>query len=360
MQLLDVVNQLRLILPKYTDRFSTPLSVSTINATGGTVTVVTTTAHGLTTGQAITVNDVNTQTAIASYSKDGFLFTFVTSADHDLTHGWLEHANINLVGFTDSAWNDTFRLVDVPNRSSFVVQSTNSDPALNGNEKLLEKRIDGPNGIFAITVIDPTTFTYAKASVVDGTYTGGTLAPTARIAGTVDIERAIEQYTEQNVSDLWGFVAMHDGEVSKDRTAESDAIATPSNGTAIRARLIDGFTFFIVVNTSQDIAAQEAVDVCRHELLSPILKSVYGARFSTGLSSATDFRTTLTGHAFVSYNKAIYVHAYAFELSMDLNENDAVEPIDTRAYRDIDFTQNISGSDDMTVTINIDDEPILP
>jgi hypothetical protein len=357
-QLLDVVNQLRLILPKYTDRFSGTLNVSSITASGETVTVVTTGAHGLVTGQLVTVNDVTTQTPIDGYSKDGLVFTFTTGADHDLTYGWSDHTTVSLTGFTDVAWNSNFTLVDVPNRRSFKVQSTNSDPVLNGSEKLLEIRIDGPNGAYSITVINTTTFTLTAAGVADGSYTGGKLSPSARVAGTVDIERAIEQYTEQGVTDLWGFVAMHDGEVSKDRSTNSDAVATPTTGTAMRLRLIDGFTFFIVVNTSEDIAAQTAVDICRHELLTPILKSVYGARFTTGLSGLTDFRTILTGHAFVSYNQAVYVHAYTFEMSMDITESDAVEPADTRAYHDTDFAQSILGSDDMTVTINHDDEPL--
>lgn len=361
MQLLDVVNQLRLILPKYTDRFSGTLSVSSITASGGTVTVVTSSPHGLVDNQLVTVSDVTTQTPIDSVSQDGLVFTFGTSSNHDLTYGWEDHETVSLIGFTDGAWNSNFTVTDVPNRATFKVQSTNTLPVLNGNEKLLEVRVDGPNGAYGVTVVDTTTFTFTNADVADGTYIGGKLSPSARIAGTVDITRAIEQYTEQGITDLWGFVAMHDGEVSKDRSANSDAIATPSTGTSLRLRIIDGFTFFIVVNTTEDIAAQTAVDICRHELLLPVLKSVYGARFTTGLSSDTDFKTVLTGHAFVSYNQATYVHAYTFEMSMDLTDNDAVEQADTRAYRDTDYIHDFGTGnpvDNMTVTIDHDDTPL--
>jgi len=245
----------------------------------------------------------------------------------------------------------------VPNRRTFKVQSAAGLPVLNGAEKLLEVRYDGVNGAYAVTVTGTTTFTIS-GDFVDGAYTGGTVSTGVRIAGTVNIERAIEQYTEQGVADIWAFVTMHDAEVSRNRSAMSDAISTPTNGTSIRERIIDGFSLYLVVNTSVDIAAQDAVDICRHELLTPILKSAYGARFTTGLSSETDFRNILTGHGFVSYDRAVYVHVYTFELSMDLTELDAVEPQNTRAYRDTALTQTID-TQDMTIVINQDDEPII-
>lgn len=358
MRLVDVVNQLRLILPKYTDRFSNSLSIISMVASGGVLTITTAGEHGLSSNQLVTLSSVKTQTPISAVSQDGLIFTFTTASDHDLTYGWPEHDTIELTGFTDTAWNGSFTLVSVPNRRNFKLQSTNTVPALNTNEKLLEIRIDGVNGSYAAMPINSTTFS-VSGDFEDGTYIGGSVSRAVRVAGSVDITRAISQYTAQGVTDLWGFVVMHDAEVSKNRHALSDATSTPTTGTALRERIIDGFSFYVVVNTSQDIAAEQAVDICRHELLTPVLKSVYGARFTTGLSGETDFRTVLTGHGFASYNRAIYVHVYTFELSMDLTDQDAVDVVDTRAYRDTDYTQTI-GTQDMTVLINQDDVPLTP
>lgn len=360
MKMLDVVNQLRLILPKYTDRFSSPLVVTSITASGGTATIVTPSAHGLTTGRQVTLSEVQTQTPISAVSQDGLTFTFTTSSDHDLTLGWPEHETVTLDGFTDSAWNSDFSLVDVPNRRNFSVTSTNTIPTLNGGEDLLEVRTDGVNGAYALTVVDTTSFT-VSGSFEDGVYVGGKVSYGVRIAGTVDVTRSLVQYTEQGVNDLWGFVAMHDAEVSKNRAALSDATATPTSGTSLRERIVDGWSLYIFVNTSEDIAAQTAVDICRHELLLPIMRSVYGVRFRSGLSDVTDFKNILTGHGFVSYNRAVYVHTYSFELSMDLTDNDAVLPGDTRAYRDTDLTHEIGTADtqDFEILINQDDHPII-
>lgn len=359
MKLLDVVTQLQLLLPKFSDKVSTILSISSIIASSGVATIQTSSAHGLKSGQAVTIANVEVKTPITGVSKNGNLYTFITSPAHDLTSTWPEHANVILSGFTDGSWNGSFVLMSVPNRNTFVVQSINSLPTLNGNEALHEIRSDGINGRFQPTIVNTTTFTVA-GNFIDGTYTGGSVNSGVRIAGAVTIERAIEQYTEQNLADLWLFVVINDAEISKDRNTFSDATATRGRGDDIRVRIIDGFTITAVKNTTQDIAAVDALDICRHDLYSPILRSVYGARFDTGLSGAADFKAVPTGHGLAAYEKAYLAYSYAFEFVMELTEADAVYEGDTRAFRDIDYTQEIGGDDttDMTILpINLDDNP---
>jgi hypothetical protein len=360
MRLLDVVGQLQLILPKHTDKLSTTLVISSITVSSNVATIITSSVHGLTTGQAVTLSNVQSRTAISGVSQSGNVFTFTTSVDHDLTSTWPDHATVELSGFTDSAWNNSFTLTDVPNRRTFKVQSTNTLPTLNTNEVLLEVRIDGVNGRFSATVSNTTTFTIS-GTFNDGVYVGGTVSSAVRVAGAVDIERAIDQYTEQNVQDLWAFVVMNDAETSKDRHTFSDATATKTTGQDMRLRLLDGFTITFVANVSTDIAAQLNIDIMRHDLLLPVLQSVYGARFDTGLSGNADFRTVLTGHGISLYNRAVLAYTYSFETVMDLTNDDAVIDQDTRAFRDINYTELIGGDDttDMTILpIDLDDEPL--
>lgn len=359
MKLLDVVTQLSILLPKFTDKVTTVFGISSISVSSNVATITTSSAHGITTGLAITLANVEIQTPITARSQDGTLFTFTVNPAHDLTFGWADHENITLSGFTDSVWNGSFALKGVPNRFNFIVQSAESIPTLNGNEALHEIRSDGINGRFSATRVSATVFTIT-GTFLNGTYTGGTVNKGVRVAGAVTIERAIAQYTEQNVTDLWMFVVMNDAEVSKDRHTHSDATATKARGDDMRIRLIDGFTITIVVNTTNDITGTSAIDICRHDLLQPILRSVFGARFDTGLSSAPDFRAVLTGHGINSYTKAILSYTYEFEFVMDLTIDDAVNEGDTRAFRDLDYTQEIGGDDtpDMTVIpVNLDDSP---
>ena len=167
MKLADVINQLRAVLPKYTDVFSSVINISSITVSGGVATIVTTGPHGFLAGANIVIGNAQVETPISAVSQDGNVFTFTTGSDHDLTLGWPEHEEVTLNGFTDSAWNDSFTVTDVPNRRNFKVRSANTIPTLNTNEVLLEIRSDGVNGRWSAIVINPTTFT-VQTVTLDG------------------------------------------------------------------------------------------------------------------------------------------------------------------------------------------------
>ena len=360
MKLYDIVNQLRIVLPKHTDKFSTLINTTNIDATSNVATITTDTVHKLKTNEIITSSGYSTETYISSVSQDGLLFTFTTTTDHDLTEGWQD--DITLGGFDSTNWNGVITLYKVPNRKTFVVRSTNSIPILNTNEYLFEDRMDGINSQYSITVINDNTFS-VTGNFLDGKYSNGVINSKVRIVGTINLERFLEHYTEQKIQDLYICVVMDDADVSKDRNTYSDAIATPVTGSEIRLLLVDGFSIYILGNVSNQISAQTLIDICRHDLMLPILKSVYGIRFTTGLSNETDFRTILRGQGLAFYDKSKYVHVYKFEMSMELTEDDTVDRNDTRAYRDTDQLLNVIENIDvdeefMTVTVDQDDEPL--
>jgi hypothetical protein len=348
MKLTEVVLQLQAILPKFTDYFSETISVTSIIASGG-VAVINAVGHLLLNGKPVTISDVAINNVIDSVSQDGLIFTYTTVLTHDLSLDFPGYENVVLGGFTDGSWNNSFKLIDVPNGNTFKVQSTNILPTLNGNEYLTEVRADGINGRFAATVIDADHFS-VSGDFLDGDYSTGTVKKSVRIAGSVTIERALEQYTEQLEDDLWMFVTMSDATVSKNRNALNDATATITSGEDIRTRIIDGFSVFIVKNTTDEIAAVESLDIARHDLLNPITKTLFGARFSTGLFDSGDFVTILTGHNFVEYTKATFVYQYNFEFVNDMTQNDAVDVEDTKAFREIDYTHSIGGDDTTDMT----------
>ncbi len=362
MRIGDVVKQIRAILPNYTDYFGDAANISSINASGGVATITTASAHGIVTGSAVTIAGVETRTPISAVSQDGINFTFTTGTDHDLTLGWQEHENIELGGFTDANWNTAFELKDVENRRSFKVMSSNGTPVLNGNEYLLEKdRIDGVNGVYSATVTSATEF-MITGDFIDGVYTpvNGNVFLNPRVASVIDVDRALDEYTEQGLSDFWLFVEPLDVEVSKDRSTYSDAIATIAEGNEMRTRMLDGFVCYIVAPVTDQIAAENSLDICRHDLLLPMMRTLYGVKFDTGLSNAADFRTILSGHGVAAYNKAFLVYRYEFQVIVDLTDDDTVLPSGTRAFRDIDYTHSIGGNDttDMTANIDLDDDPI--
>lgn len=361
MKLEDVTRQLQLLLPKYTALLGDALDIASIVATATVATITTTKIHKLSVDnkEAVVLSDVATNTAITGVSQDGLIFTFTTGTDHDLTFGSPDHVNATLDGFTDTDWNDSFKITSVPNRRTFKVQSTNTLPTLNGNEILEEVRSDGVNGRFQATVVSPTSFTIT-GTFLAATYSGGRVSAKVRIAGSITFERAMQQYTKQEISDLWIFVVMSDAQVSKDRNTQNDSDASIPTGTEMRQRIMDGFELFIFQNVTADIAATDAIDIARHDLMFPIMKSVRGAFFDSGLSGASDFRTVFVAHGLADYDKAVLVYSYQFQTLYDLTDGDTVEPQDTRAYRDTSYTHEIGDddTDDMTVTVNQDDEPL--
>ena len=351
MRLKEVVAQLQLLMPKFSDLFSRTLSVTSIVASGGVATI-NAVAHELVTDDPVTISGIAQKNPITSVSRDGLLFTFETSINHDLTLDDPEYETVTIGGFTDSVWNDSFDLKGVPDRKTFIIQSVNPDlPVLNAGEYLTEIRIDGINGRYPVTVIDDDNFSVA-GNFEDGNYLGGTIKKSVRISGSISYDRAFEQYTKQTTEDLWMFVVMNDAATSKDRTAFSDATATKAANEDIRIRLIDGFSVFMIMNVKNETSAVDAIDVCRHDLLSPICKSLFGARFSTGLSGAGDFAAILTGHNFVNYDRSTISYEYSFEYSTDLTLEDSVENTDTRAFSEIDFTQSMGGDDTPDLTFN--------
>ena len=368
MKVLDVINQARLLLPRYTTKFSDAIAIDSITASGGVATVTTPSAHGLETDDDINISGVTGRTPIDSVSKDGLVFTFETDENHDLTYGWEDHEQVTFDGFTDGAWNDSFTLLAVPNRRTFKVRSTNSLPSLNGNEVLLENRVDGVNGSYGLTVTSPTVFTVTRTQyeIKDGVYTGGTVSKEVRVAGASKFERAHEEYTKKQTDELWMYVVMHDVETSKQREALSDAVATIGNGEDARLRLIDGFTCFLFARTTDEIAGEITVDVCRDELLTPILKCFYGSQFQNNLATGPEFKTIPLGHGLINYDKAVLIYGYEFQVPMDITDADAVDARNTSAFRDVEYEQRIDNEkegvyplENMQVDVDLDDEPII-
>lgn len=357
----DVVNQLRLVLPEYTDLFSDVVIVNSIVVTEGVITVETFNPHGLKSGDKVTLTQVQTRTPILSIDQNGVMF-LVESEEHDITLDKYNDKYVEFGGFTNPDWNDSFLLQGVLNREKIIIKSNSIIlplPVLTGSEHVLETRIDGVRGDYEIVVLDNTHFT-VPGSFSDGVYTCSSIAANVRIAGSRSIDRFISHYTKQISEDrLWGVVVPHARDISKDRSTYSDAIASLPAGTDMRLRLIDGFTFYVVVKISNEIAAVEAIDTCR-ELTFPILKSLFGVVFESGLSAKAELSTipTTDAEAEISrVNNAFYIHAFEFEVQVDITTEDSAEPRNTRAFRDILYKHDLD-QQEATVRIDLDQEII--
>lgn len=356
MRISDVVNQVRLVLPKYTDVLSTLIDVESAIVTGeipeNRCRIITLSAHGLSVGDPVVLQNFGRENILPGYAVTGEAYTFGVTLDHDLTYS--PGATITLYGFADSTWNTTLSLLSVPRRDRFVVQAPSgaSPPIFAGGEHILENLAYGINGYYAVgNVVDTTTFEITGNFKV-GIYKGGKLSANARVAGAVSPERAIKQYTKQGLTDIWAYVTPEDVIVSKDMHAESDAIATNTAGDDYWLRMLDGFTLFFIANTTQDIAGVDSVNICRHDLLYPVLKTLCGVRFNEGLTYGGDFKTVLARHGIHLYSKAYLVYYYTFEIPTDITNDDTSYDGETKALKKITYIHTIDGVD--TVDARVD------
>lgn len=359
MKLADIVEQLQRVLPSKTSLFHDTVAIASIVATTTAATITTAAAHGLVSGAIVTLSGVETRTAITASATDGLLTRFTTATDHDLTENNPDTETVTLIGFSNASWNAAHELVAVPNRRSFVVRNALGAPTLNGNEVLLEpNRLDGLNGLYEVAVSSRTSFAIS-GSFVAGTYTpvNGIVASQPRIAAAVSIERAQQTY-DQDPKRFWAFVVPEQATVSKDRASESDAISARMDGDTMRLRLLDNFGVLVFAPVDNELAAEESVDICRHDLLGPIVSSLYGTKPLSGLACAmSQFRIGFTGHGVLGYDKARLIYEYGFQAPVDLTSDDAVVLEADRAYRDTDISVGDFHAD-LTVRADHDEEPL--
>lgn len=355
----DVVVQLRAILPRVTDLFSEKVSISSLTRSSTTVTAVTSTAHGLATGNTIIIGGALTPTDISSLTFTDGIATAITASNHDLTEGWentkpSDSAQIQITGAGESEYNGLNNLNSVLKRTKFTyeVTGTPASPAT-GSPQLLQQFNAGYNGVHTITVVDPTTFTY-EITQTPNTPAQGTIEvhKTVRISRVLNIERALEAYTKKADNKLWGFVVLDDVIPSKDRQVESDATGIRGAGTDVHQRLLTPFSVFVFIPTTSEISGAAARD--QIEDIRPFLyKALLGVRFDTSLQSETQYGIISEGDLFSAYNGAVYMHQFVFSTITDIIIEDTVDPDFNVAFRNIELNF-LDEFDTVELSANVD------
>lgn len=114
----DIVNQLRSVLLKYTDKFSEEVAVSSLTSVGTTATA-TSAGHGLTTGDNVLIKGAKIPYQIESLTRVGEVATAITSTSNDTTfnQNWLlvdKDVTTEITGANESDYNGVKFLVLPP------------------------------------------------------------------------------------------------------------------------------------------------------------------------------------------------------------------------------------------------------
>ncbi len=359
-----IIAQLQGILPAQTDLFTEDdISVSSLSRSGTTVTGVTAVPHGLTTGRPIAVKDALSPISITSITRVGTTATVTTDTDHDFTENFDMVTEISGAG--ESEYNGTFPIATVPNRRTFTYTLSGSPatPAT-GTIFSLNNLSTGYNGRHTVTLVDPTTYTYEITETPDSPAQGTMIMRAGlRISGAVSTEQAIAAYSKKGEDELWGFVVLGNVFVSKNRNNPTDLTSTVAAGTDFYQMIGCPFSIVVITPTTASFSGREARDQME-DVAVALFKSLMGFAPATGLTSEKQYQIVFTGHQFVGFNGAYYVHEFNFETSIQLTPDDIVDPDFSVAFRDIslDFLNpNETDGDDiiMEAEINLDDTEVI-
>lgn len=325
----DIIAQLQAVLPKKTDKFHDEFSIAGITSIGGGVfEIETSSVHGLSVGDYITIKDVISVNPISSVSLDSGVVTATTTVYHDLTSTF--HETINLSGFSNVDDGD-YPLLAVPTGLTFTFAN---EDLPTGSGQLNEDRIDGINGRYAVTAITNTTKFRVSSTTVFTSFevTSGKVVSGIRVSGFVSEDLIEKYYTEHSVNEYWAFVIPQPTTTSFDRRIQSDAVQKKQKSDELFIECINPFSVYVVAPAINTIGGRYISDDMV-DIRIAICKSLVGVKFDSGFTESDKYITTYLADGFFNYVGAYYVHKFDFENVYQFSQEDAVDLADSVAFR---------------------------
>jgi hypothetical protein len=359
----DVVNQLAALLPKYTDKFTDDVEITSITRNSTVMTALCKNVHNMDIGDIFNLLNAPTSHTSSSLTRSGTVGTIVFTTDHDLTDAIV--STIEIVSASESEFVGTFSILSIPNRRTVTFTMADAGPttANNGVVHGIGSYLQQYDGVYQVTdVLDVGKFTFAhsNASLADPVGTDIIARVKPRISASVDADRAAAAYTQQESDDkFWMFVVLDDVESSKSRHIQSDAVDNIGRGAEYRQQIMQPFSVYVFMPAAAQIAGRAARDEAEN-LFQPICKSLLFSKFDSGLFAGAQGPVHFVRHGLYNYDTAIYVHVYAFEQVVDIVVDDTVGDELDVAFRNIDFTlyPQLDGTGFMTAGVDLDEEEL--
>jgi hypothetical protein len=325
-------------MPALTTEFSEYLTpaITNIQIVARTVRVTTATAHGLISGRSVIAICGEVKNTIKEIEIDGNNAIIELNDNHDyiLEDDENNATQVEIAGNSSGAWNGTFTIIDIPDRSKITIEKPDSVlPATTGY--IWEDRSKNGSGVVEVTKISDTVFSFPLDSETPNlpltTLKSLKIVTGSRIAGVADPERAIDLYSETtNFGEKpWLFIMIGDESVSKDLNAQSDAQATNSGGDDSRARLMNDIDILAIIPCVGDDAKTggfQAVEKATGEIKQAILDCFQGYVLDIE-SSDRVWKAVYTGSQPYVYNKATYIRNYSFQISYDITSRQEVASV---------------------------------
>ncbi len=332
----DVKLQLMATLPQYTDEFSDTVEGSASVDTG--VVLMTSVAHGLTTGDVITVSEVKAVVPVSSISFDSILSkaTITTSFEHDRTSGTGDKGGGNIAtlsGFADSNYNGDFAILSAT-RTTFTISADADVVGELGN--LIEPRTLNL-GFQTVTVLTVDTFT---TPLDDTQIPNGTVFDTynyvseQRILIAADPTRATTMFGQRRGTKPTLFILTGSENASKDRNIVNDSITTANAQNPLNLVYIPTFTLMEIACTKTQQSAADKQQQVKAVVVPAIRKAMYGFVFGSD-NTAITFAGVESGNTPQFWNQDHYVHLFDYEIPYRITIEQGFNNKNHVSFRDI-------------------------
>jgi len=331
----EIFNQLITYLPLQTNLFNDILNVSLTCNASKVVTAITSIPHGLITGNVICIKNALEKLSIVSITSSNGVATATTATNHDLTMNF--QSSVNISGAVQSEYNGIKTLLSVPTRKTFTFEITGTpvSPAT-GTIYLNELRADGYNGMFNITKINDTSFTYTALRVL-GIQTGtAQLSLMPRIFVATDIERVVELYSEKQDNNYCLFIQLAGTTASRDRNVRSDATYEYMKGREYTQQLMQQLNLYIFAPTTNTSNAGNIMDTMQ-DIRKYLINCLAGFNLNNLYTSNEECLLTFVSDDIELYNGAFLVYRFTFETIFEITKADIFHPLDSLAINSLEI-----------------------
>lgn len=365
----DVEARLQERLPLLTDRFTREQALVSITASGTTATATTAIAHGLSVSNKVLIAGADAPVGINTITRVATVVTVVTLQDHDLTQDYVDQPTVTLSGSAESEFNGTFTLVLVPNRRTFTFAVADSGPTTGtGSPQLDSPGLPfGYNGLVTLTAVTTTTFEYTLSQALTLPASGANMRVIkgVRIHAAINADRALSVFDSKDLNNLAEgelslFVVLGDVAANRDRNALNDGISSAGVSGDNRQIIFQPVNCLVFQKVTQDVSGADAGDDMQ-DIARFIVSVLAGFGPNNGFAVNSGNKLRFVSHGLMQYDSAIYIHMVEFQLQGDISNEDLdITPLNV-AFRDIllSFT-NEQGSQVISATVNLDDEPLGP
>ena len=378
MKLYDIVTQLQAVLPTLTDQLTDTIAVDTMIHNTGAALITTSADHGLSVGDSIHVLGAITPISISGITHTAGAVTaeVTTATDHDLTlYSTYTEGNVAVISGSDQPeFNGTFTIVGVTDRRHLTITVDSAAPDTVTGTMTLDNGSNVFNtvrGQYAVVSVPTSTtliISHGDASLSLGTLDGTiTLRANPRITAGISDEAVVASYSRKiesgvKTAEMWLYVVLDDATVSRGRTSRIDAVDVQGVTTEWQQYVLQPFSLLLAVPAANQSLGRNARDTAE-DLLRPILRTVCGNRFPTGLYASLCGPAQFVSHAFARYDGSVYWHDFQFEQRAEMTIHDTVGAGETVAFRDVELTitphlDATQGAGNMTDDIDLDDVPL--